>query len=420
MQKYGVDNYSKTAECTRKKKSTKLERHGDENYVNPEKAKFTKKLRYGDCTGPAQKAAATCLEKYGVRNYAETEQFKQRIRRSRSDAVLEKLGKSDVELLDRVEEFVVRDKAAHRWRCRKCGLEFVARYDSNFETRFGIPVRCPACHPVSPGYSNEEKDFVSFVKSVYRGMAVENTKSVIRPYELDLYLPGERIAFEFDGLYWHSEQAGKARSYHLKKTEACEAAGIRLVHVFESEWTSRKGAVKSRVKRMLGRCGRTICAAECDAREIASCESDAFLDENDVVRHAVTTAGIGLHFKNELVSAGAFRKVLPGEWELEGFCDKLDCHVAGSFETLLERFEDMFRPKLLTCRVDRRWSDGKSCTGAGFRLARTLGPACWRFDRSRQLQPASEQDAESPEPDGFMRIFDCGSYVFEKRYPSGV
>lgn len=54
--------------------------------------------------------------------------------------------------------------------------------------------------------------------------------------ELDVYVPGRKLAFEYDGLYWHSEEAGRGRGYHLAKTEACEKAGIRLVHVLESEW----------------------------------------------------------------------------------------------------------------------------------------------------------------------------------------
>lgn len=331
--------------------------------------------------------------------------------------MLEKLRKSDVELLDDVGKFVVRDRAEYRWRCRKCGHEFVARYDSNFETRFGIPVRCPVCHPVSPGYSNEEKAFVDFVKGVYCGRLAENTKSVISPYELDLYLPDENLAFEFDGLFWHSEQAGKPKDYHLRKTEMCEKLGVRLVHVFENEWTSKKDIVKSYVKRMLRQCDRTICASECDVRETISDESFTFQNENHIKGGAWTSAGVGLYFKDELVSLVALDQIQPEKWELTRFCDKLDVDVVGSFRRLLEYFENAFRPRSLVCRCDRRWPGGELRRNAGFDLAETSGPACWHFDRTCRLRLVDRPGAEDAKLDGKMRIFDCGSYVFEKKYP---
>lgn len=299
--------------------------------------------------------------------------------------MLEKLRKSDVELLDDVGKFVVRDKAEHRWRCRKCGHDFAARYDSNFESRFGIPARCPVCHPVSPGYSNEEKAFVNFVKEVYHSWLVENTKSVISPYELDLYLPDESLAFEFDGLFWHSERAGKPKDYHLRKTEMCEKLGVRLVHVFENEWTSRNDVVKSCVKRMLRQCDRTIRAGECDVVETMPDESTAFQDKNHIKGGAKVSASVGLRFKGELVSMTAFDRIQRGKWELTRFCDKLNVNVVGSFERLLEYFENTFRPGSLICQCDRRWSSGELCRNAGFDLAETSGPACWHFDRTCRL-----------------------------------
>lgn len=57
---------SSTQECKNKVKLTKLQRYGDENYVNSKKAKNTKKERYGDENYTnREKAAETNLKKYG-------------------------------------------------------------------------------------------------------------------------------------------------------------------------------------------------------------------------------------------------------------------------------------------------------------------------------------------------------------------
>ena len=58
---------------------------------------------------------------------------------------------------------------------------------------------------------------------------VENSREIIKPYELDIYLPKLKIAFEFNGLYWHNELYLE-KNYHLNKTCSCENQKIQLIH----------------------------------------------------------------------------------------------------------------------------------------------------------------------------------------------
>lgn len=138
----------------------------------------------------------------------------------------------------------------------------------------------------------------------------------------------------------------------------CEKIGVMLVHVFENEWTSKKDIVKSYVKHILRQCDRTMHAGECDVRETTSDESFTFQNENHIKGGARSSADVGLYFKDEIVSLVALDQIQPGKWELTRFCDMLDVNVVGSFERLLEHFENTFRLRSLVCRCDRRWSDG--------------------------------------------------------------
>jgi hypothetical protein len=61
---------------------------------------------------------------------------------------------------------------------------------------------------------------------------VTNTRKIIPPFELDIYIPGTNLAIEFNGLFWHSQ---KDKYYHLNKTLRCREFGIQLFHIFESE-----------------------------------------------------------------------------------------------------------------------------------------------------------------------------------------
>lgn len=59
-----------------KSKKSKLERYGNENYNNSSKMKQTKLERYGDpWYRNTDKAKKTCIDKYGVDNYAKTHEF---------------------------------------------------------------------------------------------------------------------------------------------------------------------------------------------------------------------------------------------------------------------------------------------------------------------------------------------------------
>lgn len=61
--------------------------------------------------------------------------------------------------------------------------------------------------------------------SIAPGVIVHD-RTVVSPQELDICVPSKRLAFEYDGLFWHSAANEKSFKQKLAKTEACEKAGI--------------------------------------------------------------------------------------------------------------------------------------------------------------------------------------------------
>ena len=53
-----------------------------------------------------------------------------------------------------------------------------------------------------------------------------NTRRIIAPYELDVYFPNLKIAFEYDGKGWHQND-------EIDKTKLCKDKGILLIKLFE-------------------------------------------------------------------------------------------------------------------------------------------------------------------------------------------
>jgi hypothetical protein len=90
-------------------------------------------------------------------------------------------------------------------KCLKCNNEF----DINrqyLETRLNANIdTCLHCNPVLHGKSNMEIYLLNFIKDNYNDIIETNTKSIISK-ELDIYLPKLKIGFEFNGLYYHSEE----------------------------------------------------------------------------------------------------------------------------------------------------------------------------------------------------------------------
>lgn len=93
----------------------------------------------------------------------------------------------------------------------------------------------------NPYSSLLERELADLVEQLgYR--VVRNSRRIIGPYELDLYLPERRVALEFNGRHWHSEEVIRerhgisARAYHETKKALCQEQGIQLGFVWEQSW----------------------------------------------------------------------------------------------------------------------------------------------------------------------------------------
>jgi len=134
---------------------------------------------------------------------------------------------------------------------------------------------CDKCEIV---HSQFEEDIFEYLTKLDVGDIVHknNSRKIIHPFEIDIYVEKHKLAIECDGLYWHSQENGKKRSYHLEKTELCESLGIHLIHVFEDEYSFKKDIVNSRIKDILGIYDHVIYARKCKVLEISNKESIEF------------------------------------------------------------------------------------------------------------------------------------------------
>jgi hypothetical protein len=290
---------------------------------------------------------------------------------------------------------------------------------------------CPKCS--MGGTSKQEQELAAYVTSL--GFTpVLNDRTIIAPYELDIVIPELNIAIEYCGLYWHSEQRGKDRNYHLNKTESCIKAGFRCIQVFEDEWLHKTDIVKSRLAHILGKDqDNKVFARKLEIRTVPAPESRDFFNKYHVQGACGASKIYGLYNKDELVaciSFGVNRFTGDGGMELIRYATSMN--VVGGFSKLLKHFTRQ-NPliKEVVSYSDRRWSEGNVYSHNGFVLDGVSQPSYFYVrgnDMIRQNR-VLYQKHKLPEKlatfddtktevqnmllNGFYRIFDCGCHKWK-------
>jgi very-short-patch-repair endonuclease len=320
--------------------------------------------------------------------------------------------------------------------CKKHGT-FTMKASEHTNNKRG----CPAC---SASTSNPEKQIMKFLDDV--GVSyITKDRTTIKPLELDFYLPDHKIAIEFDGTYYHSENTGgKSKDYHLDKTKKCEDLGIRLIHVFEPEYIDTPKLLWSKLKNILGMTKYKIYARKCMVKPIDKKTKKEFINKYHIQGDVKSCIELGLFYKNRLVQVMTFSKGrvvmgqrnVPDKYELARMCSINNFNVVGGASKLLKFFERNYTPKKLISYADKRWSGYSNVySKMGFSLSHESKPNYWYFLQNKNYRfwhrymfakhtlqkrlsnfDPSLTEWENMKNNGYDRIWDCGNYVFVKEY----
>jgi hypothetical protein len=105
-------------------------------------------------------------------------------------------------------------------------------------------------HPLLYLTSIGQKEIFNFIKDKYKTEVVNNTYSPLESKEIDIYLPELKIGFEFNGIYWHSQEF-KDKNYHLDKLKLANSKGIKLYFIWEDEWNNNKEEIKQWIEDVI-------------------------------------------------------------------------------------------------------------------------------------------------------------------------
>ena len=360
IEKYGVTCSLLNEDIKTKTKNTILNKYGVDHY--------SKSIDYKD------KIISNMIDNHNVTHYSKTQKFKEQIDKS---TIKRNLDNKNIEILsiDNREYTIECDLYnGHNFKIDKDLFKTRLKYKT---------IICTKCNKINSfSKSGQEIKLLEFIKNNYDGEIIENTKNIISPYEIDIYLPKLNLAFEYNGLYWHNE-LNKSNNYHLQKTEMCENINIQLIHIYEDDWLNKEDIVKSMILNKLKKNNIRIFARKTEIREITDNKLiKTFLIKNHLQGFVGSQIKLGLFYKNELVSLMTFGKLRKpmnskstnNEYEMLRFCNKLNTNVIGGSSKLFKYFISMNNVSSVISYANRSHSNGNLYNQLGFSLLHKTVP----------------------------------------------
>lgn len=295
--------------------------------------------------------------------------------------------------------------------------------------------RCPTCCLKS--ISNKEKELFNFIKENYNGTIIENTRNILinkkdkrKNKEIDIYIPDLKLAFEFNGLYFHSSydkkynnlsyNDKKLKNKHLLKTNKCEKLGIQLIHIWDDDWNDelKNKILKSKIRYLLhssndlekvraSKCrisypNKNNCSSKEELKSITKEISLArnFLNENHIQGAArdevyLILYGNNKNNKEEIMSVMTFKKPNKDkgyiknnceyDYELDRYATNSNYIIYGAFNKLFKYFEMNFEWNKIVTYADREWSKGDIYFNNGWNYVGNTSIKYWYTDSYKRF-----------------------------------
>ncbi len=437
LDKYGVDNPMKSDDIKEKFKNIILNKYGTKTVLESEdiKNKFikTNKDKYGNSCpllndNIKHKSVNTLLNNYKVDNPMKCDEIKIKSLTTKIKNLLNKF--KDIGII-KIENNI------YTFKCDNGkNHEFELSSSLLYNRLKKNTILCTICNPIN-SYTNSgyEIQLQDFIKSNYNKEILFN-KRIVMDKEVDIYLPDLRLAFEFNGIYYHNE-LHRSNDYHLNKTEIYEKEGIQLIHIYEDDWIYKKDIVKSMILNKLNKTPNKIYARKCKIKEFIDSElSSNFLKKNHIQGIVGSNIKIGLFYNNELVSLMTFgkKRLFLGnkntdtdEYEMLRFCSKIYTNVVGGADRLFKYFLLKYKPNIITTYADRSWSNGNLYKRLNFSFVSKTKPNYYyviddkryhRFGFRKDVLIKQGYDQNKTEHEimlerNIYRIYDSGNLKFE-------
>ena len=206
-----------------------------------------------------------------------------------------------------------------------------------------------------------------------------HNRTIIKPKELDIWIPSKNIAIEVNGLFWHS--GSKESNRHMNKFLSCRKEGITLLQFTDYDIRTRFDMVESIILQTLEMSPTIINAEDCSIVEIDNA-SDFF--NINYYGDYIKGETVGL-FHNGItvmsMSCSNNRIV---------FASKLFHNIVGGFQKLEQYFIEKHNPKFILSNSIALVDDGQTLINNGYEIERISAPEKyitngWRIGAGKRI-----------------------------------
>lgn len=219
----------------------------------------------------------TCLKNYGVKNPSQSSIIKEK----KVNTFIKHCGYSSnfADPINRKKQEETR-RMKHNGNyhseeaCKKFGKNFNREKikvtnikNHGFENPFQWPeVKEKIANKIQKHLAGSKAEFeiYSWICEFYNGNIIAHDRSILKGRELDIYLPELKIAFEYDGRYWHADPniyketdlientlAKDIWERDAKKDTLCLSLGITLIRIKENDYLQNKDNMLSFIKNII-------------------------------------------------------------------------------------------------------------------------------------------------------------------------
>lgn len=447
LKRYGVKHAAQAEQFKEKSKQTSLERYGEEHYAKTHEGRQKLSERWQNEAfkhDVTMHRIATNFERYGFRNPMQSSAV-------RDKCVISKMSDSSksaafLSFKENTREFIDNLKLDH-----KPTIQELTKYTGVNSSTVGCYVHLNNCEDlIEERVSVMEQEVMEYIWSLDFNINISHCdRTVISPYEIDIYLPDYKIGIECNPTATHNsdinvfdrEALPLSPSYHAMKTKLCDDADVRLIHIFGYEWNNNKEVIKSIICNTLEKNINKVYARQCEVREVSSADASVFLDNNHRQGKVGSSIRLGLFYNDELVSLMTFGKPRntigkqSNGYELLRFCSSCYTTVVGGASKLFKYFIRNYNPSVIRSFSDRAHTSGELYSMLGFEeVSRSAAGYCWvdvKTDKAYHRVNAQKQnikkflhddnidlsksEREIMTEHGFVRVYDSGTITWEWR-----
>ena len=169
---------------------------------------------------------------------------------------------------------------------------------------------------------------------------VQHDRTVIKPKELDIWIPSHNLAIEVNGLYWHSTNQPFKDTRHIDKFNDCRSNGIKLLQFTDRDILDRTDLIESMILSKLGLLPNKIMARKCQVVNIGIMAANKLFEQWHYQGQTTRAAKcIGLQYENRIVAVLAYTEK-EHEIRIERFACELFNNVVGGYSKLESRLAD--------------------------------------------------------------------------------